>query len=177
MTPPSHLCWVLGKSVDSTLVIPFSNLGLQLSIWVNVSSVSCRLFKRSSTKCRSHIPQSPVSRLLWVLYPDQLSVTIFTFDLLTTFWVNPTSVLQIILFVSRHEKGFIIAFPWQIYSRRHQHIIRELHWETPNSTLDLHASMVGILVIDNRFTSLTSDRWMSSSVWLQSNLFTFDEMC
>jgi len=123
------------------------------------------------------IPPSSTGRLLWVLYPDQLSVTIFTFNLLTTFWVNPTSVLQIILFISRHEKGFIIAFPWQIYSHRHQHIIWELDRETPNNTLDLHASMAGILVIDSRFTSLTSDRWMSSSVRLQSNLFTFDEMC
>ena len=122
------------------------------------------------------IPPSFTGRLLWVLYPDQLSVAIFTFDLLTTFWVSPTSVLQIIIFISRHEKGFIIAFPWQIYFRRHQHIIRELDWETPNNTLDLHASMAGILVIDNSFTSSTSDQWMSSSVQLQSNLFTFNEM-
>ena len=79
--------------------------------------------------------------------------------------------------VSCHVKGFISAFPWQIYSRQHQHIIQELDWETPNSTLDLHASMAGILVIDSRFTSLTSDRRMLLSVRLQSNLFTFDEMC
>ena len=123
------------------------------------------------------IPPSSTGCLLWVLYPDQLSVAIFTFDLLTTFWVSPTSVLQIILLVSRHEKGSIISFPWQIYSRRHQHIIRELDREALSNTLDLHALMAGILVIDSRFTSLTYDQWMSSSVRLQSNLFTFDEMC
>ena len=41
-------------------------------------------------------PPSSTGRPLWVLYPDQLSVATFTFDLLTTFWVSPSSVFQII---------------------------------------------------------------------------------
>jgi len=52
--------------------------------WVNAANVSCRLFKRSSTKVAVILPSS-TGRLLWVLYPDPLSVAIFTFDLFTTF--------------------------------------------------------------------------------------------
>jgi len=75
--PPGIFCWVLGISVDSILVSPFSNLGLQSSSWVNAASVLCPFFRIGSSKCHSHIPLSSIGCLLWVLYPDQLSVTIF----------------------------------------------------------------------------------------------------
>ena len=64
--PPSHLCQVLGKSIDS-FGHSLLEFGSVIFHWVNAASVSCHLFKRSSTKCRSHIPPSPVDSLLWVL--------------------------------------------------------------------------------------------------------------
>ena len=123
----------------------------------------------TSVSCRS----SSVSLVPWSTKCHNFSPS--------TYWPPFESVLhqyfKSFCIVSHHEKGFIIAFPWQIYSHRLQHIIWELDWETPNNTLDLHASMEGILFINGRFTSLTSHRWISFNVRLQKNLFTFDEMC